>query len=196
MKKILAVVLGIAIVILISSFVLANVSDKVVSPDYSIKVVLPTESIGSALALEDTSYTLEEMLEYAIEDEYMAKAEYEYIINELDGERPFTNIVRAEEMHIEALEPLFEAYGVEIPSFDTDTYLVKPDSIESALELGIHAEIVNIEMYENFLKEDLPDDVRTVFEHLKEGSEKHLKAFENGVNRNLDGQRIRGNRGN
>ncbi len=36
-------------------------------------------------------------------------------------------------------------------------------------------------MYESFLEDDLPDEVRDVSEHLKAGSENHQRAFENGV---------------
>jgi hypothetical protein len=151
----------------------------------SASVGFATSDIGAGAAKEDGNLTLEDMLEYAIEDEYMAKAEYEYIIEELDGGRPFTNIVKAEDTHIEWLKPLFEKYDVDFPEFDSDDYLVKPDSIESALELGVDAEVANIAMYESFLKEDLPEDVEKVFEYLKRGSENHLKAFERGTTGNF-----------
>ena len=38
-------------------------------------------------------------------------------------------------------------------------------------------------MYVSFLAGELPDDVRVVFERLKAGSENHLIAFENGLQR-------------
>jgi rubrerythrin len=38
-------------------------------------------------------------------------------------------------------------------------------------------------MYEAFLKRDLPNDVRDVFEALKSASGKHLEAFERLVRR-------------
>ena len=45
-------------------------------------------------------------------------------------------------------------------------------------------------MYESFLKENLPDDVREVFESLMNASEKHLAAFQ----RQVDG--VTGGSGN
>ena len=45
-------------------------------------------------------------------------------------------------------------------------------------------------MYENFLKENLPDDIRKVFEALMNASEKHLAAFQ----RQVDG--VTGGSGN
>ena len=40
------------------------------------------------------------------------------------------------------------------------------------------AEVKNIAMYEKFLDQDLPDDIRLVFANLMQASEKHLAAFE------------------
>lgn len=124
------------------------------------------------------SYTLEEMLNYAILDEYMAKAEYEAIIETFGEIKPFTNIVLAEQTHIDLLVPLFEAYGFVLPENNAVDSVVIPDSITSALATGVEAEENNIVMYETFLAQDnLPDDVRAAFEYLVAGSEHHLAAF-------------------
>lgn len=132
---------------------------------------------GAKGAKEQTDYSLEEMLKYAIEDEYLAHAEYEVIINKFGDDRPFTNIIRAEEKHIGELEEIFKTYGLEIPVVDPSGHVVLPETIEQAFETGIKAEIENIAMYEKFLTGELPDDVREVFENLKKGSESHLQAF-------------------
>lgn len=133
---------------------------------------------GAAGAENDESWTLEEMLGYAIEDEYMAKAEYDALMSEYGQIRPFSNIVKAEETHIRALVPLFEAYGYELPINDAADRIVLPETLEEIYAIGVEAEIKNIEMYEKFLEEDLPDDVASVFERLMKASENHLKAFE------------------
>jgi hypothetical protein len=121
--------------------------------------------------------TIEEMLTYAIQDEYLARAEYKYVSEELGATRPFTNIIKAEEEHIAALKPLFDEMNLEVPEDKAAEYLIKPASESEALEIGVEAEIKNIAMYEEFLKKSLPDEVRIVFEELKRGSENHLKAF-------------------
>jgi hypothetical protein len=136
------------------------------------------DDFGAAGAETHDEYTIEEMLEYAIEDEYLAKAEYELIIEALDASRPFTNIVEAEKQHIVAVEALYEAYNLELPTINPSEYTVLPESIDAALKTGVTAEINNIAMYEKFLEQDLPDDIRIVFESLKRASEFHLKAFE------------------
>ena len=81
------------------------------------------------------------------------------------------------------LTPLFERYGYEIPEDNADDYVILPQDIEMALELGVNAEIENIAMYEVFLKEDLPADVRNVFERLIAASENHLGAFRTALKR-------------
>ncbi len=141
-------------------------------------VFADTTDFGAAGASNDTTYTLEEMLEYAIEDEYLAYAEYELIIEELNASRPFTNIIKAEKAHIEIVETLFKAYDLPLPEIDASSYIILPDSINDALEEGVKAEIANIAMYEAFLKEDLPEDIKLAFENLKRASEFHLAAFE------------------
>ncbi|MEN8208704.1 MAG: DUF2202 domain-containing protein [Candidatus Fermentibacteria bacterium] len=145
--------------------------------------VFAGSGFGATGAEADSSLTLEDMLNYAIEDEFAARAEYEMIIDEFGEIRPFTNIMRAEEAHIAMLEPLFEEYGFEIPEDNSASHIVLPESLESAFEIGVEAEMVNIAMYDSFLAGELPDDVRDVFEHLKTGSEHHLRAFENGLQR-------------
>lgn len=136
------------------------------------------DSYGANAAKADDTYTLEEMLEYALEDERLAQAEYEAIMEAFDVTRPFSNIEKAEVTHEAAVIGLYEDRGLEVPAFEGADHVVLPDSLEEIYEIGIIAEINNIAMYEAFLQEDLDDDVRAVFEALKKGSEAHLAAFE------------------
>ena len=139
------------------------------------------DDYGAAGAEAKTEFSIEEMLDYGLEDEYLAKAEYELIIDHFDVNRPFTNILRAEENHIVALERLYESYDLELPTVDPEEHTLLPTSVEAAFVTGVTAEIKNIEMYESFLEQDLPDDIRFTFEALKNASENHLEAFERNV---------------
>ncbi len=143
---------------------------------------LMAQDFGAAGALSRTSVNLEEMLVYALQDEYLARAEYELILDEWGIQRPFANIIRSEERHIAALIPLFSRYGVDLPEDTAAQHVILPSSREEAFEIGIHAEVENIAMYAMFLEQnDLPRDVRNVFEGLLRGSENHLRAFEQGL---------------
>lgn len=137
---------------------------------------------GAAGALQAEDYTLEEMLMYAVQDEFLARAEYAAIIETWGVDRPFTNIIRSEEQHIAALTPLFSQHGVEMPEDTAAQHTVIPESLEQAFSIGVNAEVENIAMYASFLAQDnLHDDVRWVFEALMRGSENHLRAFEQGL---------------
>mgnify|MGYP000456293386 CR=1 FL=1 len=146
--------------------------------------VMAVDDYGAKGAKQVEDYTLEEMLVYAIQDEYLALAEYELIINEFGEQRPFSNIIKAEKHHIELLIPLFEKYDINIPSDNSTDHVILPTDIKLALETGVKAEVENIEMYDNFLKKDIPEDVSEIFNRLLNGSRNHLRAFENGLNRN------------
>ena len=151
-------------------------------PDYALTEADQTPSLagyGSEGALDDTSLTLADMLTYAIQDEYLAYAEYDQILSDFGSVRPFTNIIRAESTHIEALLPLFTAYGITAPADEGADRAVSVTALTDAFQAGVTAEVNNIAMYETFLDQNLPDNVRTVFESLMRASENHLRAFQN-----------------
>lgn len=132
---------------------------------------------GSSGALADDSYSMEEMLTYAIQDEYAARDEYAAITGVLGDVNPFTNIVKAEELHISQLITLFESSNINVPE-DTYTAASAPATLDEAKSIGAQAEINNIAMYDRFLQADLPADVQAVFQSLKTASEGHLTAFQ------------------
>lgn len=144
---------------------------------------------GAAAAASDSEYTLQEMLTYAMEDEMAAQNEYNAILDTFGTIRPFSNIVKAEQTHIDILLPLLQEYGVEVPESVGEAQIAVPDSIADANLIGAVAEKQNIAMYESFLAEDIPDDVRLAFEELSSASEKHLFAFENTGNGLGQGER-------
>jgi len=149
-----------------STAVTAESKDKLV-PNY-----------GAQGAKSEQNLTLEKMLVYAIQDEYLAHAEYDYILNTYGNQKPFNNIKSAEEKHIESLSLLFRNYKIALPQDTAIDYIPHPESLEESLKAGVQAEIENIAMYEYFIKQQLPDDVRMVFVQLNDGSKGHLNAFE------------------
>lgn len=134
---------------------------------------------GAIGALADEDLALEEMLQYAIEDEYLAHGEYVAITEAFGDQNPFSNIIKAELSHIAELENLYKAYDLPVPIDQSKDVVIVPSSITEALETGVQAEINNIAMYEKFLDQELPDDVKAVFQFLRDGSKNHLSAFEN-----------------
>ena len=146
-------------------------------------VLVPTASAatvptGAKAALADKDLTLADMLTYALQDERIARAEYEVIMDRFGAVRPFSNIVRAEESHIRYLLDLFADHGLAVPADDT-AEIAAPQTFAAAIEAGRQAEVDNIAMYDRFLARELPADVREVFEQLKAASQNHLRAFTN-----------------
>ncbi len=151
-------------------------------PDYTLTDADKTASLngyGSAGALADENLSLADMLTYALQDEYLARAEYDQILSDFGNVRPFSNIIRAEETHIDALLPLFTAYGITAPADEGASLAVKTTDLTESYQAGVNAEVNNIAMYETFLDQNLPDNVRVVFESLMHASENHLRAFQN-----------------
>lgn len=133
---------------------------------------------GSGSALSQETFTIEEMLVYAIQDEYTAKSEYIMIMDKFDITKPFSNIYKSEETHISLLLPLFETYEYIVPFDDSENHLFEINSVDEAFDIGVVAEINNIAMYNLFLEQELPEDVETVFIQLRDASINHLSAFE------------------
>ena len=122
---------------------------------------------------------IQEALYKAIQDEYKAKALYEATIDKFGFIRPFSMIVRAEEQHISSLRSIYDKYGLTIPEPESLSLSI-PESLSDVCQLGVAAEIENVDLYK---KELLPkvskySDITSVFTNLMNASqEKHLPAF-------------------
>jgi hypothetical protein len=91
---------------------------------------------GAEAAKADSNLTLQDMLTYAIQDEYLARARYSLVIEKFGEQRPFSNIFSAEETHISHLTPLFKKYNVALPADNSKDYTKVPTSIKKALKQG------------------------------------------------------------
>lgn len=135
---------------------------------------------AGAAMVSDAELTIPAMLTFALQDEYLARGEYQRIIENFGNQRPFSNIIKAEEQHIAWLIPVLEKYGVPLPEDRGAELAQLPGSPAEALQAGVAAETANIAMYERFLRKDLPMDIKIVMEHLLAASQKHLAAFQGG----------------
>ncbi len=115
----------------------------------------------------------------ALNDEYKARAVYQYVIDTFGPVRPFINIVEAEGRHINALLPLFHKYGIPVPPDTWKERIAKPGSIVDACRMGVEAEIENAEMYDRLLKAaaGYPDIQRVMINLQRASAENHLPAF-------------------
>lgn len=142
-----------------------------------------TEIYGHTAAVIDKNLTINSMLTYAIQDEYLSHSEYENIISSFGSFRPFNNIVNAESRHISMLKMAFINYNLPIPPDNSMQFIVHPNSIENAYKISIDGEIGNIAMYNHFLAEssiNLSENksLQNLFDTLKNASQRHLQAFQ------------------
>ncbi|MCK5731654.1 MAG: DUF2202 domain-containing protein [Tenericutes bacterium] len=171
--------LTILVVALLMAFTLAGCgNDDLIEEEL---VLLEDLTWGASAALSSENLTIEDMLLYAIQDEYSAQAEYIYILENFEVTTPFSNIVLAEGRHIEMILPIYETYGFVVPENTAVDHLIEIESVYEAFETGVFAEIINIAMYNAFLEYDLPDDIEDVFVLLRDASVKHLQTFENNL---------------
>lgn len=141
---------------------------------------LPSD-YGAKGALQDSAITLDEALTYALQDEYLAQARYDVIIEKFGSIRPFIQIKTAEQRHISALLPLFQKYKITVPENTAKQYTSAPNTLKDAFQAGVDGEIDNIAMYDKLAAADLPSDVKTVFKRLGNASRNHLEAFKRGL---------------
>lgn len=117
-------------------------------------------------------------LNEALDDEYKALATYDQVIDDFGSIRPFTNIREAESRHIHALHRLYNCYGVTPPSNTWSGNAPRFDSVKSACEAAVQAEIDNAELYDQIMHHIERPEILRVFQNLRDASqERHLPAF-------------------
>lgn len=131
-----------------------------------------------------TTNNVKNALLMALDDEYKAYATYYVMIEKFGEARPFSNIIQAEQNHIDALVTLLNKYQIQVPQ---NKYLsnpnkpIAPASLKLACQKGVDAEIANASLYEKKL---LPmvghnEDIKFVFQNLRDASKyRHLMAFQ------------------
>ena len=143
---------------------------------------------GAKAAQADPGASVESMLRYAIEDEYLARAEYVAIMKRFGEARPFSNIKASEDSHIAWLEAEYGARGLPVPKDEGAAHAFVPASLKEAYAAGVQAELDNIAMYDSFLRSPAISGaadaaLRALFARLKAASENHLAAFRNGLSK-------------
>jgi hypothetical protein len=164
------------ILFLLATGPLLQVSAGVKPLAYSNRIHSPV-GYGAHGAIVDTSLTIADMLQYALEDEYLAYAECTAFISEF-GEQPiYRDMVSLEEVYIGKLKELHAQLAM-TPSPDTSKdYMFVPSTPQAAAEQRIQAEMENLAMYVYFLTFPLPAEIEDVFKRLREGSEHQFVAF-------------------
>lgn len=132
-----------------------------------------------------------EGLLYMAEEEKLARDVYTYL-NNLWGLQVFANITKAEQTHMDSVLSLISKYNLQSPiksdaigEFTNekikDLYKQLTEtgskSVIDALKVGAAIEEIDIIDLNEHIKNTTSQDIISVYENLKSGSENHLRAF-------------------
>jgi len=157
----------------------AEAEEKFLSNNNQKEENVPVNNLfGADAAKADNQLTMESMLRYAIQDECLARARNLFAIAKFGQQRPFNNILNAEEQNISYLMSLFTKYNMELPIDISWCYVKVTANIIESLEELIQGKIDNIAMYERFLNQYVPSEVNNTFLLLRNASQNHLQSFQ------------------
>ena len=132
-----------------------------------------------SLPFEDLSEGEIEALGKAIDDEFKARATYEKVIADFGEIKPFSNIINAEVNHINELKVLYDKYSLDVPEDKWTGNIDSFETFEDACAVGVEAEILNADLYDELFLSVDNEDITQVFTTLRDASRlKHLPAFE------------------
>jgi hypothetical protein len=143
---------------------------------------------GAESARTDNSLTLESMIKYAIQDEYLQRARYEYVEKNYKEQSFLIPITRDENIHVYRMLVLLSKYKIAIPSDKSNEFFFKfPKTLEASFALLIKSESDSLAMYEKFLEQtEVPEEVKLEFTKQRDDSKVHLgilkEAMQNGAN--------------
>jgi hypothetical protein len=151
------------------------------------------------LASVDSPLTAAEIdgLEYMREEEKLARDVY-LSMDELWGQRVFSNIARSEQSHMDAVGTLLDRYDIPDPAAGNAVGEVSnpeikalydqlvdtgSQSLADALKVGLAIEEIDIADLVEELDAVAHSDIQRVYQSLKQGSENHLRAFATALER-------------
>ena len=134
---------------------------------------------GTGSGLTPLSDSEKDALNKAILEEYGALNLYKEVINQIGDVAPFSQIVRAEQQHINALSRQATKYGVSIPANPGLVAKVTFTSLSDACKAGVSAEIADADLYDELKPEVSHTDILQVFNNLQNASlNSHLPSFQ------------------
>ena len=145
----------------------------------SVVAIAASATLTNATANTKLDNQTQQAMIDSINDEYQARAFYNAVIKKFGEVRPFSNIVHAEDRHVNLWKTIFTQYRLPIPPDKFAGKVDVPDTLQAACQAGVKAEIANVAMYDRFLTFIQQPDLRVAFNQLRQVSqERHLPAFQ------------------
>jgi hypothetical protein len=134
---------------------------------------------GAGTALSPLSASEKDALNQAILEEYGALNLYNSVIAQLGNVYPFSQIVRAEQQHVNALTRQATKYGVTVPANPGLTDAPTFATLSEACQAGAAAEIADAALYDQLKSVVTHTDILQVFNNLQSASlTSHLPSFQ------------------
>jgi hypothetical protein len=138
-----------------------------------------TTNPGTGLALTPLSAAEKDALNQAILEEYGALNLYQSVIAQFGNVYPFSQIVRAEQQHVNALTRQATKYGVVVSANPGLTTVPAFQTLSDACRAGATAEIADAALYDDLKLVVIHTDILQVFNNLQSASlNSHLPAFQ------------------
>jgi hypothetical protein len=135
--------------------------------------------VGSGYALTPLSTAEQSALQSAILEEYGALNLYQSAITQLGNVYPFSQIVRSEQQHINALVRQATKYGVTVPANPGLSTQPTFTTLAQACQAGVNAEIADAALYDTLKPVTTHTDLLQVYNNLQSASlNSHLPAFQ------------------
>ncbi|MBN1536985.1 MAG: hypothetical protein JW908_09660 [Anaerolineales bacterium] len=134
---------------------------------------------GKGAGLTPLSEVEVEALKEAILEEYGALNLYQAVIDQFGNIRPFTQILKSEQQHVNALLRQADKYGVEAPANPGLASPITFTTVDEACQAGVDAEKADAALYDELKPVVTHSDLLSVFTRLQNASlNSHLPAFE------------------
>lgn len=134
---------------------------------------------GMGYALTPLSGEEATALQEAILEEYGAFNLYQSAIAQVGNVYPFSQIVRAEQQHINALVRQAEKYGVTVPANPGLATQPTFNTVAQACQAGVAAEIADAALYDTLKLVTTHTDLLQVYNNLQSASlNSHLPTFQ------------------
>ncbi|WP_292969867.1 DUF2202 domain-containing protein [Novosphingobium sp.] len=120
----------------------------------------------------------------AVDDEYLAEATYQAVLDKYGDVRPFSNIIQAERRHQQMVKAELDRRSWSYPANRYTGKIAAPASMLEACQTGVKAEVANIALYDRLLPTIDDPAAKDVLTRLQWASrENHLPAFQRCVDR-------------
>lgn len=134
---------------------------------------------GKGAGLTPLSEAEAEGLKDAILEEYGALNLYQAVIDKFGEISPFTQIMKSEQQHVNALLRQATKYGIEAPANPGLSTPISFTTVEEACQAGVEAEKADAALYDELKLVTTHSDLLSVYSRLQSASlNSHLPAFE------------------